>query len=133
MIACCQEIDISFSGTDEYLMQNLGMYLEGTWSVGGISNGADYYTFQDYLAIWYYQTTTIPHWILGPLEGLGGAEQYYMRADGLNKNFFGKCPNKHGQITWSWRYISAEGTLVPTNDILIKCASEDDLCTLLCH
>ena len=126
MIACCQELDVSFSGPqDEYLWTALGQYLQGTWSVGGTVNGMEYYTFQDAFAIWYHPST--PYWIFGPIAALGTLE-YYMVAEGPNNKFFGKCPNNHGQIKWPWAYFK-DGAVAVTNDVHVKCASEGDFCT----
>ena len=37
-----------------------------------------------------------------------------------------KCPNNEGFV-WSWYYL--DGSYIPTNDVYIKCANEDDFCT----
>ena len=129
LIACCQELDVSFSGPqDEYLWTAIGQYLQGTWSVGGTVNDFEYYSFQDTFALWYVPDAT-PYWILGPMTELGGTSQFYIVTVGPSNKFVGKCPNNHGQIQWSWNYGNAEGGLTPSNEIHIKCASEGDFCT----
>ena len=129
LIACCQELDVSFSGPqDEYLWTTLGQYLQGTWSVGGTVNDFEYYSFQDTFALWHVPDAT-PYWILGPMTELGGTSQFNIAAIGPSSKFVGKCPNNHGQIQWSWNYGNAEGGLTPSNEIHIKCASEGDFCT----
>ena len=130
LIACCQELTVSFSGSqDEYLWTAFGQHLQGTWSVGGTVNGMDYYSFGGWAGIWYFPTSTAPYWILGPIEELGGANAYYILTVGPSTKFYGKCPNNHGQILWGWNYVNAEGQPTPSNEIHIKCASEGDFCT----
>ena len=128
LIACCQELNVSFSGNDP----NLVAYsvLAGIWSFGGTVHGMDYYTFLDgTVALWHYPVAT-PYWIFGPIDILGTLDGYYLGTASTSTKFVRKCPNNHGQIKWSWFYLNqATGQQEWTNDVHVKCASEGDFCT----
>ena len=126
LIACCQELTVSFSGNDTNLLSNYALLeLEGTWINSGIIIGIDYYTFQDKKALWFVDG----YWIMGRVNEIGTINYSYMYAESLiPAKALGKCPNNQGSIKWNWAYIGTEDPVV-SNDINVKCANENDFCT----
>ena len=126
LIACCQELTVSYSGNDSYFLTNFEPLLDSTWTSSGVTNGIDYYIFQEVHAIWFANK----YWIIGSVDGIGTTEFFYMYAESsMPGKDVGKCPNNQGSIKWEWAYIDQLGKAAPTNDLHIKCASEGDFCT----
>ena len=76
------------------------------------------------VAIWYVNSGYEYYWIIGAMSNLGnfGPAKMYTSSKEL-KN---KCPMNNGYV-WSWRY--SDNGFQETNEIYVKCESEDDFCT----
>ena len=125
LIACCQELTVSFSGNDNFLWANYEHLHYSTWISSGVTNGIDHYIFQEEHAIWFVDG----YWLMGPVDAIGTTYDYYMYAESsIPAKALGKCPNNQGSIKWNWAYIGTDDPVV-SNDINVKCTNEDDFCT----
>ena len=126
LIACCQELNVSFSGNDNFLWANYEQFHDSTWISSGVTNGIDHYIFQEEHSIWFVDG----YWLMGPVDDIGTTNYYYMYAESsIPAKALGKCPNNQGSIKWNWYYLDQNGKAAPANDLHIKCASEGDFCT----
>ena len=76
-------------------------------------------------AIWFWHSESGEYWLIGPKTSLGlNGGGMYATAEDLEK----KCPNNEGWV-WSWKY-SDSFSWVATDDVYLKCMSEDDFCTV---
>ena len=132
LIACCQELTVSYSGNDSYFLTNYDPLLDSNWTSSGVTNGIDHYLlyYNDYVleehVIWFVDK----YWIMGSVDGIGTTSYFYMYAESsMPGKAVGKCPNNQGSIKWNWAYIDQQGNTAPANDFHIKCASEGDFCT----
>ena len=74
LIACCQELTVSFSGSDNFLWANYEHLHDSTWISSGIINGIDHYIFEQEHAIWFVDG----YWLMGPVDDTGTTNYYYM-------------------------------------------------------
>ena len=93
---------------------------EGIYTFQGFSNEMDYWVdAEGENAIWFYPD--YKDWLIGTDIGTG----YSGISSGNNLKT--KCPNNEGYVL-SWIYTDGS-SWIPTNDVFIKCANEDDFCT----
>ena len=103
---------------------------EGIYTFSGIINDMDYFVDSNgEHAIWHVVfESDYCVWMIGEKTSLGKA--YGSLSAGSNK-LKNKCPNNEGYI-WSWQYLhfsDFEYSWTATNDVYLKCESEDDFCT----
>ena len=121
---CCSSITLTLGNS----IKNINNYqdLEGIYTFSGVINGMDYFVHSaKQVAIWYVVCECGTHyWIIGAMSNLGtfGPAKMYTSSKEL-KN---KCPMNNGYV-WSWRY--SDNGFQETNEIYVKCESEDDFCT----
>ena len=100
---------------------------EGIYHYRGSLNGMDYFIdTQEVNALWYKPTDTDYIWIVGTvgyLDSYSGGIFSNTNDPAMEK----KCPNNEGHI-WDWKYLG-DSDWIATNDISIKCVSENDFCT----
>ena len=103
----------------ENAVKNTQGQYEGVYLFQGVSDGMDYWvdTKGDH-AIWYKHG-----WIFGLMEALGNMFGFITS----NNNLGPICPNNEGYV---WNWVFSDGySWIPTNDVHINCANEDDFCT----
>ena len=77
-------------------------------------------------ALWYMISGSNYLWMIG---GVGQVGTYTGYMFAISATLEKKCPNSEG-YTWDWNfYNSAIGDWDSANNVLIKCANEDDFCT----
>ena len=103
-------------------------YIEGVYTFEGFSDEMDYWVdAEKQLAIWYKESGSTYIWIIGHLSWLGSlTSSIYSQSNVLEK----KCPYNEGYLWSSWKYwYDGNSSWIPTNDVDIKCADENDFCT----
>ena len=119
---CCSNITLTLGNSIKNNDSN--QVYEGIYTFSGFINGMDYFVHSsEQTAIWYYENSYGYHWIIGPLTNLGNFVATLFSYSELLKN---KCPMNNGYV-WSWRY--SDNGFQETNEIYVKCESEDDFCT----
>ena len=83
LIACCQELTVSFSGNDNFLWANYEHLHYSTWISNGVTNGIDHYIFQEEHAIWFVDG----YWLMGPVDDIGTTNYYYMYVSFPSRNW----------------------------------------------
>ena len=112
LIACCSVLNVLFEN-------DLQSGFEGIYSFQGFSNGMDYWVdAQGVNAIWYKESSSAFHLIIGTLANLGSMSFSFM--DNTGKYLGKKCPNNEVGYVHDW---------IGSSDLYIKCANEDDFCT----
>ena len=98
---------------------------EGVYTFQGFSDGRDYWVdAKGENAIWYF--LLYGNWVIAPITFLG-TDITDIYSSGTN-SLVNTCPNNEG-YTLSWKYNHDGTSFIPTNDVYIKCAHEDDFCT----
>ena len=123
LLDCCSSLILSLGDS----IKNINNYqdYEGVYTFFGVINGMDYFVHSaKQVAIWYVDYGYVYYWIIGAMSNLGnfGPAKMYTSSEEL-KN---KCPMNNGYV-WSWRY--SDNGFQETNEIYVKCESEDDFCT----
>ena len=123
MIACCPILNILFEND---IRDKWGNF-EGVYTFQGFSNEMDYWVDSEgENAIWYFTSGSKYYWIFGHKTDLGSVSAVIFSSSySLEK----KCPHNEGYV-WHWKYADTNtNSFVDTNDVYIKCANEDDICT----
>ena len=129
LLDCCSSINLTLGNSIKEADYTYQAY-EDVYTFSGIINDMDYYVdSKGEHAIWnvvYENDYSI--WIIGKKTLLGSAYGSISAGSSKLKN---KCPNNEGYI-WSWKYlnyIDFEYSWTATDDIYLKCTTEDDFCT----
>ena len=120
LIACCPTLNILLEND----VKNKLAIFEGIYTFQGYINEIDFWVDADGKhAVWYLESGSNYYWQIGYLVDLGTYTAAMYGSSILEK----KCPNNEGYV-WNWNFVVGNSSM-PTSDVSIKCANEDDFCT----
>ena len=127
-LACCPTLNVLLKND----VKDKWDKFEGVYTFQGLSDGIDYWVdAKGENAIWYYREINTYYWVIAPIPFLGTLTVSIFSsspASSATNSLVNKCPNNEGYIS-SWNYYNDGISFIPTNDVYIKCATEDDFCT----
>ena len=122
LIACCPTLNVWFEND---VKDKQGKY-EGVYTFQGIIDERNYWVdAAGENAIWYI--SDFKDWAIGSADKFGTTDRFIRTSNDLEA----VCPNNEGYIL-AWEYRDGNtlsDPFIPTEDIHIKCANEDDFCT----
>ena len=121
LIACCLTLNVILENNVKEIQ---GQY-EGVYTFQGFNDGMDFWVdAEGEKAIWYYVSGSTYYWLIKSMADLGSfTADMFSSSNTLEK----KCPNNEGYV-WNWNFRDGS-SFIATNDVYIKCANEDDICT----